>query len=147
MWVNRTTSCLVAVHLHTLSTMMTLTITEYVQGSCRSSLQMSANRLTRKCPYRFLSDIVKKGRFYCNGLSYALKQEGTFLNLQLNIMAWSGNVSSSWTKNLEVCSFCRQSVNTLFWDFNRFILKHCQDHGWTLVHGIVLCLKGGCNAS
>jgi hypothetical protein len=35
-----------AVHLHTLSSMMTLTITEFVQGGCQSSVQMSANRHT-----------------------------------------------------------------------------------------------------
>jgi hypothetical protein len=72
--------------------MMTLTITEFVQGGCQSSVQMSANRHTWKFPYKFLSDIVKKGRFYCNGLSYAMKQGWTFLNLQVNITAWNGNM-------------------------------------------------------
>ena len=74
------------------SSMMTLTITKFVLSGCQSSLQMSANRHTWKCLYRFRSDIVKKGRFYCNGLSYTMKQGDTFLNLHVNIKAWSGNM-------------------------------------------------------
>lgn len=90
--VQQETKSLLAVHLHTPSSMMTLTITEFLWGGCQSSLQMSANSHTWKCPYRSLSDIVKKGRSNCNVLSYAMKQVGTFLNLQINITAWSGNM-------------------------------------------------------
>lgn len=46
----------------------------FVQVGCQSSLDMSVNRPAWKCSHRFFSDVMKKGRFYCDALSCAVKQ-------------------------------------------------------------------------
>jgi len=108
-------------------------------------LTVSTNGHIRKCVCSFYSDITKKERFFCNGLSQVMKHGCTIMNLPAILEHWVETYHPG-PRNSEVCLLpvkwcwhcCRilmgpSSSTTCFIDIQ------------SVVHSIVLCLERSWN--